>query len=260
MASEFKLSGLASGADTQAMIDAMMAAKRVPITRLEQTKEKLGFEKEAFRSVNLYLTTLRTSLDALKLESTFLKKNVTSGNENVVTASADTTAQPGDLLLSNITLATATRVSSLAVLNDNPDTAAVKQSSSAVVTGAGYGGSGVLDTSQTFTNAGFDGQIHNGTITINGVKFTINKDTTTIDEFMGEVNNSAAGVSISYSAIDDKFTLTSNDTGSAAAIAISDFNTDFFTEAKIAITSTTYGAGTINPDKTLAENTFPLVP
>lgn len=58
-------------------------------------------------------------------------------------------------------------------------------------------------------------------LTINGETFTF-ADTTTISKVMDTINNSDAGVSISYDSYNDKFTLLSNDYGSNGDISVTD--------------------------------------
>lgn len=58
-------------------------------------------------------------------------------------------------------------------------------------------------------------------IEINGVEFSI-KNNTSLRSVMNQINNSKAGVTLSYSEVSDTFTLTSSATGAASTIDIKD--------------------------------------
>ena len=104
----------------------------------------------------------------------------------------------------------------------NDDTSV--RSHAAVTSGGG------LDTSQAWADAGFD-TAPDGTVTINGRTFTLT-DYATVDEFIAAVNADAtANVTLTYSAENDRFTLTSDDD---SALTLSETGTTgFLTAANI---------------------------
>ena len=57
---------------------------------------------------------------------------------------------------------------------------------------------------------------------INGHFFEINSGES-VNSFMSKINSSAAGVTLNYSEVTDKFTMTSNETGAGVAIQINEF-------------------------------------
>lgn len=63
---------------------------------------------------------------------------------------------------------------------------------------------------------------------INGVDFNFDAAATTLSQVISQINGSSAGVTLAYSQVTDKFTLTSNNTGSGAAISIENISGDFF--------------------------------
>lgn len=78
---------------------------------------------------------------------------------------------------------------------------------------------GVVNTSATIANAnlrtavtGVDGS-GNGSFAINGVNFTYNINTDSVQSVMDRINASTAGVTASYDRLSDRFTLTNQSTG-----------------------------------------------
>lgn len=88
--------GLASGLDTQAIIAALVAVEERPIFAFERTKTSLGKQKGLFGNLSTLLDTLTDAAKALKTTSNFLQMKTTSSEENVLTASASSTATPGN--------------------------------------------------------------------------------------------------------------------------------------------------------------------
>ena len=84
--------GLASGQDTQALVDSLMEVRRLPIKRLEAKKTELEANVAAWSDINTYLQALHKSLDTLRMWETWNKTTATSGNESVITARADSSA------------------------------------------------------------------------------------------------------------------------------------------------------------------------
>ncbi len=93
------------------------------------------------------------------------------------------------------------------------------------------GQNGISDSSNTNTppiniytvidNSGLDISMTSGTFTINGVQITIdNTDTHTLDEIMGLVNSSGAGVVMEYDSVHDRFTLHRPDAGNTNPITL----------------------------------------
>lgn len=68
--------------------------------------------------------------------------------------------------------------------------------------------------------------------TINGVSFTASK-TDKLSDIINEINTSSAGVKITYSSLEDKFTMESNNTGATSVINNSDDTGNFFAALNI---------------------------
>jgi len=78
-----------------------------------------------------------------------------------------------------------------------------------------------LNIYTTADNSGLDTALTSGTFTINGVQITIdNPATQTLDEIMGLVNSSGAGVLMEYDAVHDRFTIHRPDAGNTSPITL----------------------------------------
>ena len=87
--------GLASGLDTKAIISALVAVERNPILQLQKKESDLKQQKSLFGDLDGLLDKLSDSVRKLKTTSSFLQMSATSSNEDILTASASSTATPG---------------------------------------------------------------------------------------------------------------------------------------------------------------------
>ncbi|MBW7995110.1 MAG: hypothetical protein FVQ81_00780 [Candidatus Glassbacteria bacterium] len=88
MTAPISFSGLASGIDTNSIIEQLLDVQRQPITRLEDKSQVLAVQREAYRDVNNQLLSLQNEALSLRLESTFLTRQASSSDESTVTATA----------------------------------------------------------------------------------------------------------------------------------------------------------------------------
>ncbi|HHW36026.1 MAG TPA: flagellar hook-associated protein 2 [Bacillales bacterium] len=108
MVDSIRFSGLASGMDTQAIVDSMMRASRLPLDRLQQQKQVLEWKRDDYREMNTALKNFDTFLfDNIYKQSKMLAKTVTSSNESVATATANAQAANNTFELKDVTLAKA---------------------------------------------------------------------------------------------------------------------------------------------------------
>src|SRR6056297_38972 len=96
------------------------------------------------------------------------------------------------------------------------------------------GDQNVVNLSSTLENA--FGESESVSFNINGVDFNFT-NTTKISTVMEEINNSEAGVKISYSQVSDKFTMTTTDTGASSEINITNDDSALFGSLNISIPS-----------------------
>lgn len=81
-----RLSGIASGLDTDTMIKELMKAERIPVNKLLQKKQTMEWKVEKYTSFNLQFSTLRESVSSLRFSGGW---NKSDGNGNTVRLSTD---------------------------------------------------------------------------------------------------------------------------------------------------------------------------
>src|SRR5690606_25070090 len=78
-----RFSGLATGLDTDKIVKELMNAHRIPLVRLQQQRQLLEWQKEAYREVNRLINNFREATAPLRLQSTFLAKTASVNNTSV---------------------------------------------------------------------------------------------------------------------------------------------------------------------------------
>jgi flagellar hook-associated protein 2 len=99
--------GLGSGLDSKAIIAALLAVERRPITALEQKKTAIGKQKSLFGDLDKLLDDLQSKARTLQRTTDFLTMQAASDKETVLTATAGSSATPGSWRLRVEQLATA---------------------------------------------------------------------------------------------------------------------------------------------------------
>ncbi|MBO8173156.1 MAG: flagellar filament capping protein FliD [Bacillaceae bacterium] len=203
MAGEIGFSGLASGIDTQALIDQLMAIERRPLVRMNGQLSDLESTKKIWQQINTKLKNLEQSLADLKSASTYTSKAVTSTSDNVATATAESTAADTTYNLEVIALAEAHSIASA---------------------------SDQVDPNNYFaTNATANLSLTVGS-QAQSIDITIN-DTDTMEDILDKINNQVATlqeadssfIGVEASIINGQLVLVSEETGLSNAITV---NTD----------------------------------
>ncbi|MFA7468540.1 MAG: flagellar filament capping protein FliD [Desulfotomaculaceae bacterium] len=89
-----RISGIASGFDTETIISDMMRVQRMPVDRLMQQRQILEWQRDDYREINRAILAFRNNFSFnMRLQSTFLAKAAVSNNENVLTAASTTKTQ-----------------------------------------------------------------------------------------------------------------------------------------------------------------------
>ena len=74
-----RISGLASGMDTESMVKELMKAHRIPLDKITQKKQYTEWQRDDYRTVNRTLNNFKTlTNDSMLRQSTFIKKTVSS--------------------------------------------------------------------------------------------------------------------------------------------------------------------------------------
>jgi flagellar hook-associated protein 2 len=100
-----QLGGLATGLDTTALINQLMAVEQQPITRVQTSKVKLQAISTAFQQLNSKLLALKSRADAVADPATFFPRAVTSSTDTVATATAGPGTARGTFSLTATALA-----------------------------------------------------------------------------------------------------------------------------------------------------------
>lgn len=124
VSNNLRISGLASGMDTEKMVSDLMKAKRIPLDKLKQKKQVLEWQRDGYREMNTLLLNFRTEAFNMKLTSGYRTKTVTSSDEARVTAIANTSAGNASYSITKVDqLATAATKVSGAITVDDPSKA-----------------------------------------------------------------------------------------------------------------------------------------
>lgn len=203
-----RVSGLASGLDTENMINELMSVERTKVDSLKQDKKWVEWQRDAYRDVTNMLRGLKDEFfDVAKPQSNMLSPNtyrcykVTSTEERYITASANADAAPGRYTITSIKMA-------------EPAKAESEVGSS-------------FDTKKSLKGLGISGNIDGAdkgkiVFNINGEAFSFSEDDT-LQKVMNEINaNEKAGVNLAYSSITGKLTLQTKKTGASASLNAQD--------------------------------------
>jgi flagellar hook-associated protein 2 len=203
------------GLDIDALVNATIQAKSLPITLLQNKNSVLQAQLNDYNTIKSSLRDLQYAVNDLTYSNTFTGRTAKSSDETIVTASTSSGAANGSYAINVKTAATTSHTTSAALSGTG---------SKAAVTGSKvYDGTGLV----------------NGTLTINGVAISVNA-VDTLDDIVTGINNSAAGVTASKGA-DGKVTITQNTVGAAPTITLAD-NSGFLAGA--GITQSAVKAGT----------------
>jgi flagellar hook-associated protein 2 len=118
--------GISSGLDTAAMIDAIMGAEKIGLTRLQNTHAGYGTTKAGYDKLSTSLKDLLAKAKAFTVSGAGSGHSAVSSDATAFSAAADTTATPGQYRISIDRLASATRATSAASIGGAiDDTAAL---------------------------------------------------------------------------------------------------------------------------------------
>ncbi|GGM35396.1 flagellar hook-associated protein 2 [Paraliobacillus quinghaiensis] len=87
-----RITGLASGIDTDSMVKELMAAERMPLDKMEQDVSWTEWKRDSYRDMNKLFYDLDQQTLDMKLQKTYQSKTTASTNESAVTATATANA------------------------------------------------------------------------------------------------------------------------------------------------------------------------
>jgi flagellar hook-associated protein 2 len=220
MSGGFSAGGLITGLDSNTLIRQLMALERQPITRLNTRITALQSQRDAIRGLRTTLTTLRSRFQDFRLSGVFSAFKAASSEEKTLTAAIGFSNPVVGSFEVNVTqLASATVGQSSAVMG------------AAIAPGAALDSSGLTTAIQA------------GTFSINGVQFTVDPATDSLDTILANITASAAGVAASYDAGTDSVIIENTAPGDTSVINFgAQGDTSNFLSA-IAVTGATQSTG-----------------
>ncbi|SHM80084.1 flagellar hook-associated protein 2 [Anaerosporobacter mobilis DSM 15930] len=91
-----RMTGMISNMDTESIVESMMDAHRLKLTKIENNKTKLEWKQDKWKELNTKLYKLyQEQTSKLRLTSNYKSKKVTSSNESVVKVTSDKNATEG---------------------------------------------------------------------------------------------------------------------------------------------------------------------
>jgi flagellar hook-associated protein 2 len=110
LSSTFNISGLASGLDTNSIVDQLMAIERVPETRIKNRQAAENARQQALRDIQTRLQTLQDAADGLQDVGAWANtQSVTVSDSTKLTASYVSGAGPGGYQVSVTQMARASQ-------------------------------------------------------------------------------------------------------------------------------------------------------
>lgn len=242
-------SAFGANSNINLLVTQFMALERRPLTSLNTKKTSLNSSLNIYNDLKSKLSDLLTAsrdLSSTSTSSIYNSRTSSSSDETKLTASAGSGAAVGTFQI---------RVKQLATGASIQSTGELISKSAAKSTTKVAPGSGVIDVSKSFSDAGFT-NTPDGTVTINGQTFTLS-DYDTVQAFMDAVNTDVtANANIYYNKTEDKFSIEQK--SGSTDLVISETGTNpFFTEAKVTVGMYTGNGNTgIQSDVLLSKANF----
>jgi flagellar hook-associated protein 2 len=253
--------GLASGIDTNMIIDQMLAMQQRPIIQAENRRAVVQQRMQALGSVGSQLSTLLTRLSSLQNAETFRARQASvqanTENQNKISVSASSAAATGSFSFHVTQLATSTKATSTAPMGTAIDAAvSLDQAGFGTAFKAGtFSINGTVFTipeatassieSAAALGAGFDPGVKldqasldipvdpaGGTFEINGVSINWSAENDSLDQVITRINNAGAGVTASFDADAGTLRLVSDSDGDVT-IDLADTTGNFLEAMKL---------------------------
>ena len=187
---DLSISGLATGFDWKSVVTQLANAQRSPELVWQRNQARINGKNTAFDRIKTFLNTLQTDVKALKDPKLYGSRTAGTSDAAVASATAAANATNGTFSFNISQIATAARINGTSNV------------------GKPISATGNLNA-VTVADAGFASAVTPGNFTINGKQVAI-AGTDTLQQVLDNIATATAnGVTGSYSAATDKFTLTS---------------------------------------------------
>ncbi|MEW8985720.1 MAG: flagellar cap protein FliD N-terminal domain-containing protein, partial [Bacillus sp. (in: firmicutes)] len=184
-----RVTGLASGMNTEEIVDKLVAAQSARLNKMIANKTTATWKSDAYRDVNRKLDEFRKAMEGLRLQSTFNKQKVTASDTRVEVSTVGTSSRK-DFVITEAAPSTTAKPAMVS-----------------------------YDINWTKVDA-------DTTITLNEVPITLKKDMT-LDEVVAEINKRTEiaepeiSTKVKAANVGGSLVLTSTDTGEAANVNLS---------------------------------------
>lgn len=176
--------GLVSGLNTQELISKLLQLEQQPINRLNQRKQQIQKERDAWKDLATRLQNLASALNSLLQRGTIVGFTVRPSDSNApFSASARPGAVAGTYSIQIQQLATATTLRSTGPIGAE------------------------IDPDVVLNNTNLRGSVTAGSFTINGVAITVDPAVDTLHAVVNRINSSGAGVVASLVTVDGRLRL-----------------------------------------------------
>ena len=199
MATGISLSGMASGMDTDEMVNELMQLERVPIQRMEFEKQEISVKQEQWQQVNQMIQSFEGTFDKLGSRSLYRDMTASSTNEDIMTIDANNSASEANYNVEVTQLAQAHSLFSLESVESNTEP--------------------INEQDLGFTIAEGD------SFSINGAEIALSGDET-LREIRNLINNTE-DTGASASIVNGSLVITSDETGADSQLALADVNGTF---------------------------------
>ncbi len=202
-----RISGLVSGLDTDSMIEELVSGYEAKKNQIVKKQKSLEYKQDAWKSLNSDIYSFYTkSLSSMRLEGSYNTKTTTVSDSTKATVTASNSAAYGTMELSITALAKSGYLTGANLSNLYDDTK--------------------FTSSSTLSEFGIDGTV---TLEINGESVTA-ESTDTISAFLS--NLKAAGISAGFDETNQRFYLSSTESGEENDFSLIAADSDSLTALK----------------------------
>ncbi|MCR5798273.1 MAG: flagellar filament capping protein FliD [Eubacterium sp.] len=194
-----RLSGLASGLDTEALVGALMSAQSLKKTKVDNAKTKLEWKQTKWTDLNSKLYKLYTEqASKLKLQSTYNAKKASVSDASKISVTASNSATNGSYVMEVSQIATSEYLTGSALKNVNSTSTKLADIDPSLVDKRITVTTGVGDSAKS-----------------TDIEITAN---TTISDFVNSLKN--AGINANFDTTQKRFFLSSKESGMSNSFTI----------------------------------------
>lgn len=235
--SSIQMLGLASGLDTQSIVDQLMNVEKIKSQKIEEKKTLVEWKQDAWKEMNSKLYTFyKDSLFKFKSTSTYTKKLITSSDEGAITATATSSTTLGIHSFQNITVAKGSFLT-----GDELDSSVTSSTKAGDLVDFSSSATG-----ETQLNISLDGGATTSSITIS--------EDDTIDSIVGKIDDLDLDLNINFDTTFNRFFLSSKNTGENIQIQLSGGDDSSTIDELLISALKLDGAATVGSDATFTYN------